>query len=272
MSHFYERILNKEFDYNLELQKLNILCREEMHHFMYYSSTLFEYINHEEFRKLKLSYNYLCINDLLDDIVYTEENNRERYIYYCEFFLSLIKQASSNSETYNEVVYDILKIIINNLDKLSLDFKYIDDDKLGKVAIIIPKNEILENVLNCSNNTTISDYLIEYGSSHNDGNISRKEELLKLLANSVEEITKNPNYKDYDKILFSDTNFLYNNLNLRHNQKVNDTRYYDVTYADREKWLDLTYRNTLLVLNTIVKKEDSLKVEKLKKTICMEDN
>ena len=147
---------------------------------------------------------------------------------------------------------------------MNLTRKAIETEEFGTVMIIIPKDELLENVLQKPEFKDVRDYLIEYRSSYNDGNVKAKEELLKLLATHIEGITKQSKYREKNKRLFDDADFLYNNLNIRHNQGIKDIRFYNATLSNREYWLDLAYRETLLVLNSVIEYFDNDAIEKKK--------
>lgn len=149
-----------------------------------------------------------------------------------------------------EQTNEIYKVINSDLRKLNLTVKEIDDEELGKLFLIVPNNEVLEKALENVDESNIQDYLIEYASSHNDGNVKRKEELLTLMQRYIEGITKDNNYKDLNKRLFENVDMLYNNLNLRHNQKVKDPRFFEATKNNREHWLDVLYDLSLLVINS----------------------
>ena len=65
---------------------------------------------------------------------------------------------------------------------------------------------------------------------------------------------------------------MYNKLDLRHNVDVKDKRYFEKTLSEREKWLDLVFRETLLVLNLPHHLSDTEEIEKLKQSIENQNN
>ena len=270
MAHFYDIIYKREVDVAVEEEKINYLLSIEGHNYGGYSSSLADFIDDYYFRDLKISANYIDLKPFLSDSKQGAKSTTEGFIFYCETILTLLDQLSCALPYYHNQAIDstiatIIKIINYDLDKMNLTRESINKEEFGKVIIIIPKDELLESVLSNSKNQDVKEYLIEYKSSHNDGNVKAKEEILKLLATHVEGITKQKKYYDLNKRLFDDADFLFNNLNIRHNQEVKDIRFYNSTSKNREEWLDLAYRETLLVLNSVVEFEDTHKIKEKKK-------
>lgn len=261
MSHYFERIINKEIDTYSEIEKIeNIFFNEKE-----FLSTLGEYASVSElidktcFRKLKISANFLHLRELFDFLV--EQKPEEEYVLieFFELVLSLIIQFAERPAIHqkdvpfvNRKFSEIDKIITYDLEKLGLEKKKIDSN-LGKIAIIIPHDEKIERAISLVNKNN-RDYLIEYLSKKTERNTRRKEELLKLLANDVENITKNKSLRAQNERLFEDTDFLFNNLDLRHGVEVNDKCFYDATLNDREKWLDITFNE---VINVFIAKDEA---------------
>ena len=269
MAHFYDSISNRTVDPIDEEEKLNSLFAAEERYYSSYHSSLAYLIDTLYFRSLSLSTNYIDLASFLSDSKEGAKNTTEGFIYYCESLLSLLSQFAfalprNHNQEIDKTIASIIKIINYDLDKMSLTKEAIKTEEFGTVIIIIPKDELLENVLQKPKFKDVRDYLIEYKSSHNDGNVKAKEELLKLMATHVEGITKQAKYRDKNKRLFDDTDFLYNNLNIRHNQEVKDKRFYNATLSNREHWLDLAYRETLLVFNSVIEYSDNEAIEKKK--------
>lgn len=238
------------------------------------NESLCSYIDKKFFRSLKLAYNYLHISEFLQDSLEDADNENGRYVFYCEAIYTIIDQLmnlkidfdSDDTEWIRRQIDSIERIIETNASKLNLVLKKIETD-IGSIIILIPNNSLVEETLEYVENTNVQNYLIEYSSVRNNGNIERKEEILKLLATTVEGITKQEKYKNKFKQLCSNVDLLYNKLDLRHNVRVKDRRYYDRTISSREKWLDLVFRETLLVLNLENHYDDLNDVEALKQEI-----
>lgn len=269
MAHFYDSISSRIVNPIEEEEKLDFLFAKEERFYSNYRSSLAQLIDCFYFRNLKLSTNYIDLASFLFDAKQDAKNDEEGFLYYCEALTSLLLQffdrfSRNRNQEIDKAVNSITKIINYDLDKMNLTKEVIKTEEFGEIIIIIPKDELLENLLQKPKFKDVRDYLIEYRSSHNDGNLKTKEELLKLLATHVEGITKQKKYRDLNERLFRDVDFLYNNLNIRHNQEVKDKRFYDATSANREYWLDLAYRETLLVFNSVIECSDNDAIEKKK--------
>lgn len=265
MSHFYEK-LNSEINLEYELDKLKMLVEKENLGYNY-PYPLIEYIDYNVFRTTSLSTNYLSFYDLLEDVMKKAPSKSEKFINYCEIFLSIIYQyGEDNNPKYTEKTSQVLQIINFDLRKLNLIQKNIINDEYGPLVIIIPNDTVLESALESVDDSNVQEYLIEYKSSHNNGNIKRKKELLKLISNYIEGITKSKTYRECNKRLFDDVDFLYNNLDLRHNPKIKDSGFFEKASLELEKWLDITYEESLLVIKSKSEYDNHINIEKLKKS------
>ena len=272
MSHFYEILKSSELNIEEELLKIKMMFEKEYIEPHFCKTSLFEFINYYGFRNLPLSCNYIEIDALFTDIMKSAKNVTESFIFYCELLLSIAYQFPIPDNPYYETkLEEIIKVIGYDLEKLNLVRKLINDDNYGPLYIIIPNDIILESALTIVDDSNIQNYLIEYKSSHNDGNKQRKTELLKLISNYIEGITKNKDYKEKYKSFFSDIDFLYNNLGLRHNQKVKNKLFLDSVSDSLEEWLDRLYRESLLAISLTIEFEDSKAISKLK-NIKVTDN
>ena len=256
MSHFHERVLNNTIDYQKELEKLKYLLEKETFHdySIHWDVSTIYYLNYTVFRQLPLSTNYISLFDLLDDI--REEDDRAGFLAYSEMVLSLACQLLPGSislgDCEQQVNYSFkyaIKVIDYDLNKLSLKYEFIDTDA-GKVAMIIPKDILLETVLDHADDD-LSANLIRYKSLKMEGNVIGKEEILLSLSKAVEPILKDESLKSINERLFKDVGFMLNNFDLRHNNKESNVqKFYYATLPEREKWLDNLYFEILLVLNS----------------------
>lgn len=255
MSHFHERVLNNTIDYQKELAKLKYLLEEETFYDYYVHrdvSTIY-YLNYTVFRRLPLSTNYISLFDLLDDI--REEDDSASFLAYSEMVLSLACQLLPGSISLGDYEQQVnnsfkcaIKVIDYDLNKLSLKYEFIDTDA-GKVVMIIPKDILLETVLDHADDD-LSAKLIRYKSSKMEGDVAGKEEILLSLNKTVEPILKDESLKSINERLFDDVGFMLNNFDLRHNNKeTNVQKFYYATLPEREMWLDKLYFGMLLVLN-----------------------
>ena len=257
MSHFYERVLNGDIDYYKEINKFIRLFEEEtIHTDIYYNSvSIAKYINEMFFRKLDLSTNFVSLFDLLAEI--KKEINVNCFVEYAELILSISAQLKnkeyysySDKESVEEQLSLIIKVIEFDLEKLNLEYQFINNDA-GCVAIILPKEALVESVIEDVEDQNISRGIIEYKSIKMEGNVDEKEKLLCSFGKYIEPLLKNDELKEKNKRLFDDVSFMLNNFDLRHNNKdTNEQKYYRATLKDREKWLDKLFIEILFVIKS----------------------
>ena len=253
MPHFYERVSNKTIKYSEELTKLISMLNEG---YSYGLTSTIDIINSYCFRRLPLSGNYIDFQAMLSDI-YSGRSDKDNFINLSEFILSLDNQLLPSMIPYTDhrnfavkQIDSMVKLIEFDLKKLNLDKNKIESD-IGEIITIGPKNELLENALDIINNDNIESKLIRYNSSNLVGKVEEKEDILCAIYSYVEEFLNDLRLSQLNKRLFEDVSFLYNNLNMKHNNdKSNDTFFYESTLNDREEWLDRLFHNILLVIGS----------------------
>ena len=265
MSHFYERINKKAIKYEEEFDKLIIVLNKE-----YSYETTIDYIDKYCFGKMKLACNYLSLREIISEIANLRKKE-EQFIHLSELVLSIGEQIrlslipySSERAFVDTQLTTASNLIRYDLSKLNLEAKIIKEN-LGDVVSIGPKNELLETVLNNINDISIENRLIRYNSSNTSGKINEKEEILCSIYSFVEGFIKDPQLYQMNKRLFENVDFLYNNLNMKHNNdKFNDTFFYGETLGQREKWLDNLFHDVLLVIASKREQEINAAINTLK--------
>ena len=265
MSHFYERINKKTIKFEEEFDKLIIILNKE-HSYQTTINLIDEYC----FGKMKLACNYLSLQSLINEISNLREKE-EQFIHLSELVLSIGEQIrlslipySSERAFVDTQLNTACNLICYDLSKLNLEAKIIKES-LGDVASIGPKNELLETVLNNIDDISVENRLIRYNSSSTSGKIDEKEEILCSIYSFVEGFIKDPQLFQMNKRLFGNVDFLYNNLNMKHNNdKFNDTFFYEETLEQREEWLDSLFHNVLLVVASKREQEINAAINTLK--------
>lgn len=257
MAHFYERVLESNVDYLKEINKIvKLFETEKINNSLFYKQvSIATYINEVFFRKLDLSTNNISLFDLLSEIGQMDPVNC--FIEYAELILSLSVQlidkeyySKNDKEAVEEQLLSIIKIIKYDLDKLNLDYQFVTNDA-GRVAVILPKDALVESVLDDVDDQNISKGIVEYKSLRMEGNIDGKEKLLYSFGKFIEPLLKNAELREMNKRLFDDVSFMLNNFDLRHNNKdINEQKYYRATLLKRETWLDELFTDILLVIKS----------------------
>lgn len=273
MSHYFERHLLKELDLSNEISKINQLFNGETYYFATFPGhrlSIRDFIDDFCFRKMDLAKNSLSMSELFEDLPDKYEDCAAYFVELCEIILSILLQFGSfavpfedDSDWLVSKISEIRKVINYDLEKMNLA-PFEVKNELGTVIFIDPKDSTLEKAIELVNDPSIESYLIEYKALKTEGNIKRKEELLKLLCNYVENITKNPSLLQLNSRLYDDTNFLFNNLNLRHGVEVNDKTYYNATLSQREKWLDITFDESIATIISKAEAKHHAEIKKLR--------
>lgn len=272
MAHFYEKLLQNKIDYLKENFKiLSLFCNEENYYFNGIYSSLENCIDQWFYRNIKFSFNNTCCQDSFD-LINGIEDIQEKFLETCEFLLTIALQVCeiTRNECINKKFKEIRKIIFNDLDLLDLDYKKIENDKLGDVIIIIPKNIELEAAIEEIDDTNVRDQLIKYNYRAYEGKPKEKENILKTVMNYVEGLLKNNDLKQLNPTLFDDLGFFINNFDVRHNntqEGVNKTVYYNATKSNREEWLDKIYNEIIMLILMKKEKQIASDVKTLKQSV-----
>lgn len=268
MAHFYERIKNRVVKYEEEISKLtNMLYNNDSSFFM---ESFVKIIDNGCFKTMKLCGNYLSFESMLSD-VYGIDIISDRFICLSELILSLNEQilfsqvaGLAERSFVKSQLSGMKNLILYDLEKLNLSVEIIEDD-IGRVASIGPKNALLEEVLENVTDRNIETMLIKYNSSLNNGDVNTKENILCAIYSYVESYLKNPQLLALNKRLFGNVDFLYNNLNMKHDNKVyNETFFYEETLSEREKWLDNLYHLVLMVIASKKENDTNQSINELK--------
>ena len=267
MPHFYERIKNKTLKYDEELSKLSSMLYQASDNF--FGKNFVELVDSNCFRTIKLCGNYLSLQSMLEEI-FEIKSKSAKFVCISELVLSLYEQIKpsmiklSDRDFVVQQLTGMKNLILYDLDKLNLNADIVDES-IGKVASIGPKSELLESALEVVDNKTIETRLIRYNSLANKGNICEKENILCAIYSYVEGFLNDNELAKMNSRLFQNVAFLYNNLNMKHNNDCsNDTFFYESTLSNREEWLDRLFHNVLLVIASKKERETNKEINELK--------
>lgn len=172
---------------------------------------------------------YEILKDLKLDKVTTKENVLQELLLLIELILNIqlfIESLNKYTIYKNKLNYNINLI----LNQIGYDYKQVDDKILlfnrnkpdGLItAIIVEDNDISKSI-------------IEYMDFKKEKDIKIKKEILISLANYLEP--KRPVLKSIDKMLEDNIFFIFNNINVRHNNKEGKYKNsYAATISDDEQ-------------------------------------
>lgn len=266
MINIFERIDDK-FDLKEKIKNLSMLFLE--HGFFYdsnyYSISFDTFCNDNFFRQWNYSYGCYSLREFqkkagvdyfethIGEKFFSASNEIDaiKYLQYSYNIVSFVKESIQNTETLTQTEQKFFKIF-------SVQFNYILS-KLGQQVIrhahedyfiIVPSNDKTTRCANMQNKEETAFLLYEYTSSLLIGNIKRKQEILKLLANDVEPIIS-ANLLKYNSgpvhDIFDNLRSCLNNFNIRHNNsdptKIGNyhARLDSFSEQDYEEIYDATY-------------------------------
>lgn len=215
-----------------------------------YQISLKEYIDLHLFRNW--SYRGTCIS--IDEAIHkisTKEDLRfwqeNECFLYLEFLINMVDLFAENvPRDGREQIYTIINNIRIILERCNRYIKKVD----GK-HYILEKDSSVSAVVDILNTTQIAIPVIAYNYISNVGNIPEKQTILRILANDFESIKSKFNADNRYTGLCSDLGFLFNNLNLRHNNNGSSRVNIDfgkISDDELEKYYDMTYRRYLMAV------------------------
>lgn len=275
--HFLES-LEREIDYDREYRKLEEMVVNE---FIYYGSYGRESINmwiERNFRNWKKRNNFTSFAELRQHNGFPVEEkstfswrintNRvgiDEYFLYGEMILNittdLVRFAYPSIAQGMDYVIETLK---SNVEQAGFEAKRIKNS-----WIIVEKNIVALEV--ADKVSELSDVVIEYNHHLLKGNMERKQQILKKIADSIEPKRKILN--NLDKKMTSDFFFLVNKMNIRHNNcDLSDSSHYckafdQLTPSEKEAWYDTIYEQGLALFVLLEQQERNRKIEAFKSTL-----
>ncbi len=181
---------------------------------------------------------------------------------FCEYCYNLIYELSC------ENLYDFKgadKACENFMDQIlmvieSIGYEeYVDEE--SDLSIFVPKNAPAMEVATILPKG-LSYKLIEYNHHSLKGNLKGKAEILKALADQLEP--QKDDLESIDKQIKSDLFYLFNNLNIRHN---NEDKIQNISEEELEEWYDYTYDMSLIAFMLLDKKDHKNEILELKKKL-----
>lgn len=259
--HFHEIITGRKIDIKEEMNNIYCVFFEENHYFdsLWASMPISTYIDSSYFRSLKCSGSYLHIEEYFNDLnINFDHSSIDDLFRAYEFIYTILFQtvrlvSIKDQRTFESVIKDVVRIITTVTDKIGYKVDLIDNNELGKVCCITPRDALQQEVIEIVDDKNVVFSLIEYNSNMCKNNLKRKKELLTNLSNYVEPMMKEKQYMAKYKELIDDLGFMLNNLQIRHNNIEGKNFFYNQVKANLEEWYDKTYQ---LILALIYKKKE----------------
>lgn len=237
----------------VELNKLHGLFKEKLWE-INYSQSIYELIS-KNFKVYKNRGHILSLDELLETMLAVPMTEEERLFCFSEMYLDLLSilpyRKSVNLMRQVRYLEEQIERTVNLLGH--------------KVVLIDNKRIIVENNVFANEAaqavTEFADIkealsVLEYNHFSNKGNIERKKEILKKIADLLEPwrkpLNKSSELKDLlkannDKIQALEKLFyMYNKLNIRHNNE--DQMLTELSDQEIESWYDKVYTLSLFII------------------------
>ena len=254
---FFDLLKNSKVDVNFELQKLNNLFIQECCFHRRKSYSLHDLVAENFAKYYKRREHFLSLQELLSAIYLEcfDISEFDKYFLYAEMYVDLISMLDNLDNQEIESQKNIIKTQIERVIS-SLGYKFIViDDRQIIVENNVFANEAAQAVTEFADiKEALS--ILEYNHFSNKGNIERKKELLKKIADLLEPwrkpLNKSSELKDLlkannDKIQALEKLFyMYNKFNIRHNNE--NQMLTGLSNQEIESWYDKIYTMSLFVI------------------------
>ena len=194
--------------------------------------------------------------------------DEEHVLYYLEYISNLIwlcEQKYEDNDTEYDKEYDYLKeSVLALVEDLGYEARVFEDEEK---VLLVEKDAAMTAVAEIVK-PELAYEVIEYNHHSMKGDIAGKQKILKVLADEFEP--KREELKKINKELESNTGYLLNKMNIRHNNidGKNAIEYVkNLSDEQLEEWYDETYQMLLLCLLEYDNIKRNEKVNELKKMI-----
>lgn len=254
---FFDLLKNSEVDVNFELQKLNNLFIQECCFYRRKSCSLHDLVAENFAKYYKRREHFLSLQELLNAIYIEcfDISEFDKYFLYAEMYVDLISMLDNLDNQDIESQKNLIKSQIERVIS-SLGYKFIViDDRQIIVENNVFANEAAQAVTEFADvKEALS--ILEYNHFSNKGNIERKKEILKKIADLLEPWRKPLNKSNelkallkvnHDKIQALEKLFyMYNKFNIRHNNE--DQMLTELSDKEIESWYDKVYTLSLFII------------------------
>jgi hypothetical protein len=187
------------------------------------------------------------------------------YFLFCEMIMNLINDLNISrfaSDNKTEIS-NILNTIKYNVEKSGFEI-----ESLNGQLMIMEKNAVSIKVADSV--PDLSTAIIEYNHYLLQGDMKRKQEILKTIADSLEP--KRQELNGINKTATDDFFWMVNNLNIRHNNCNKSDKNYTECFAlmspaEQEKWYDKIYDQALYLFVLLDSKSRSAEIKNIKQTV-----
>ena len=256
MLHYFER-LEREIDFSKEYFKL-----EEMLLYERYPRSIHGYLTintwiEDNFRDWEKRGNYTSFSEVRNQIGFSviEDNGEfllrknvgmEDYFLFCEVIINILLDLREFDMPFamEKGTKHLIKTMFANVEKTGFEIRAIDKDHL-----IVEKNAVATAVADII--PELADVIIEYNHYLLRGDMTRKQELLKKIADALEP--KRATLNSINKSATDDFFWMVNKMNVRHNNcdHIDKKNYFPefakLSSPEKEQWYDRIYNQSLML-------------------------
>ena len=219
---------------------------------------------------IQLRQTFLSVDDLLKGIGLSEDGaywkDWKDLFLYSELLLNLINSTKVYLDKDDDAKENAQQIISNI--KFILERTNHEWAQIKEGYIIVDKNPATTEAIECleAKNADLALNMIEYNRVLLKGNLQRKREILVALADYTEPMNNDFKGTQY-AALYSDSRFLVNAIDIRHNNSGKGDLPEKAklwTPQEKEDWYDKTYQVLLTVILTRKHMDVSKEIQNLK--------
>lgn len=263
------KILNEKISISSQIDKIEMLLSESSIN----SFTPEEIVDIECMRDWKARGRYTSCEEIRErlHITYTDIQKKlsdEQTLFYLEYVSNIIwlcnERYLGGDDNYDDEYVYLQENVIRILDDLGYEAKVFEDEEK---VLLVEKNVAMTAVAEIVDSKSAY-AVVEYNHHLLKGNIDEKQRILKILADKFEPMRGE--LKKVNKDLESNTGYLLNKINIRHNniEGKNAVEYVkNLSDEELEEWYDETYQMLLLCFLEYDNIERSKRISKLKEII-----
>lgn len=273
MIHLHDILGMKISDYELERRRIETLFqRTEFYVPDGFGERLTTYKDLAEtpFFSSRLRGTTISISDFIERCApHWKKPSLEGLLLYCEVIFNIVSSCESelcHLTQANKVSMQIIENILRVTDKLGYDIRKDEND----LYFVAKKDALAAEVIQEIDDKAVSLAILEYNRFSLKGDLTRKKELLGIMAHAVEPLVKEPSLRSKCPEVFDDIKFGLNNLNIRHNnvQGANQkSALLSLSSDSLENLYDSLYSSILILLRIAQNQKGHTAMDKMKKAM-----
>ena len=275
--------LSAKKDIGREIQKIAELFENvnivTIHDFYPDQTTLEKFISHTLFLSWNGRGTYLIPDELKQEMgvsgIRKKIPTELQTTLYLEYVLNMIKLYESKKHLVSSsfsVEMPIYEALLNNISLILSQLNLASIEKTPEIFILTPKDPTISEAVEIVDKPDVKLAILEYNHITNRNNLAGKQKILHVLAKDFEPRRLELEVKKEWKTLASDLGFLFNTLDIRHNNtegKKAVPAIQNMSEKDLLEWYDTTYRLylTAVLLYDYSSEEQQTKITALKTAV-----